>query len=270
MEKNRLQNKVAIVTGSGQGIGAAIAGIFAQQGARVVVATRTEKTGRETVEQIKAKGGETILVSGDIGTINTIDKVVDKTLQTYGQIDIMVHNAASFLGGLLEEYKDEDLDTVLAVNLKACFRLSYACIPHMRKQGGGRILITSSVTGPRVAMPGTGYYAVSKAGVNGFIRTAAVELAADNITVNGVEPGFILTPAMDLLADENARKEMARYIPKGHLGEPNDIAYAMLYLASDDAKYVTGQTLVVDGGSTLPESPVYMNETEGVQTLQGS
>ena len=270
MGNNRLQNKVAIVTGSGQGIGAATARVFAQEGAQVVVATRTEKTGRETVGQIKAEGGEAILVGADIGAISAINRVVDTTLDNYGQIDIMVHNAASFLGGLVEEYKDEDLDTVLAVNLKACFRLTHACIPHMKKQGGGRILITSSVTGPRVAMPGTAYYAASKAGVNGFIRTAAVELAADNITVNGVEPGFILTPAMDLLADENARAEMARYIPKGELGEPNDIAYAMLYLASDEAKYVTGQTLVVDGGSTLPESPVYMNETEGVQTLQGS
>ncbi len=270
MGNNRLQNKVAIVTGSGQGIGAAIARVFAQEGARVVVATRTEKNGGETVAQIRSEGGEASLVCVDIGSVDAINNVVDTTLETYGQIDVMVHNAASFLGGLIEEYQDEDLDTVLAVNLKACFRLTHACIPHMRKQGAGRILVTSSVTGPRVAMPGTAYYAASKSGVNGFIRAAALELAADNITVNGVEPGFILTPAMDLLADANARAEMARYIPMGKLGEPNDIAYAMLYLASDEGKYVTGQTLVVDGGSTLPESPVYMNETEGVQTLQGS
>ena len=270
MANNRLSDKVAIVTGSGQGIGAAIARVFALEGARVVVATRTEKTGRETVGRIKAEGGQAILISADIGAADAINKVVDATLEAWGQIDIMVHNAASFLGGMIEDYKDADLDAALAVNLKACFRLTHACLPHMRKQGWGRILITSSVTGPRVALPGTSYYAASKAGVNGFIRSAAVELAADNITVNGVEPGFILTPAMDLLADDRAKAEMARYIPKGELGEPNDIAHAMLYLASDEAKYVTGQTLVVDGGSTLPESPVYMNETEGVQTLQGS
>ena len=223
MGNNRLQDKVAIVTGSGQGIGAAIARIFAQEGARVVVATRTERKGRETVGQIKAGGGEAILVGADVGAVDAINRVVGTALDTYGQLDIVVHNAASFLGGLIEEYSDEDLDTVLAVNLKACFRLTHACIPHMRKQGGGRILVTSSVTGPRVAMPGTAYYAASKAGVNGFIRTAAVELAADNITVNGVEPGFILTPAMDLLADENARKEMARYIPDGDWASPTTL-----------------------------------------------
>ena len=270
MGNHRLQDKVAIVTGSGQGIGAAIARVFAQEGARVVVATRTEKNGGETIAQIRAEGGEATLVCADIGSVDAINNVVDTALENYGQIDVMVHNAASFLGGMIEEYQDEDLDTVLAVNLKACFRLTHACLPHMRKQGGGRILVTSSVTGPRVAMPGTAYYGASKGGVNGFIRIAAVELAAENITVNGVEPGFILTPAMDLLADDSAKAEMARYIPMGKLGEPDDIAYAMLYLASEEGKYVTGQTLVVDGGSTLPESPVYMNETEGVQTLQGS
>ena len=102
----------------------------------MVVATRTEKTGRETVEHIKAAGGEAILVGADIGAVSAINRVVGSALDTYGQIDIMVHNAASFLGGMIEEYKDEDLDTVLAVNLKACFRLTHACIPHMRKQGG--------------------------------------------------------------------------------------------------------------------------------------
>ncbi len=270
MSKDKLAGKVAIVTGAGQGIGEAIAKVFAGEGAKVVVATRTEKSGRDTVDQIKAASGEATLVTADVGSVEAVNNVVDKTLAAYGRIDVMVHNAASFLGGMIEEYKDEDLDTVLAVNLKACFRFTHACIPHMKKQGGGRILITSSVTGPRVGMPGTAYYAASKSGVSGFIRTAALELARDNITVNGVEPGFILTPAMDLLADAEGKAAMAKYIPKGHLGEPNDIAYAMLYLASAEAKYVTGQTIVVDGGSTLPESPVYMDETEGVQTPQGS
>ncbi len=267
MGKERLAGKTAIVTGAGQGIGAAIAEVFADEGAQVVAATRTEKHGRATVDRIKGQGGEAILIAIDIGSAKAVNAVVDKTLETYGRIDIMVHNAASFLGGLIEDLREEDLDTVLEVNLKACFRLTRACIPAMRKQGGGRILATSSVTGPRVGMPGTSYYAASKSGISGFIRTAALELAADNITVNGVEPGYIQTPAMDLLADEQGKAEMTKYIPVGHIGHPNDIAYAMLYLAGDEAGYVTGQTIVVDGGSTLPESPVYMNETEGVHVL---
>jgi 3-oxoacyl-[acyl-carrier protein] reductase len=179
----------------------------------------------------------------------------------------MVHNAASFAGGAIDDYAEDDLETVLSVNLKACFRLSKACIPHFRKRGQGRLLFTSSVTGPRVAMPGTGYYASSKGGMNAFIRTAAIELAKDNITVNGVEPGFIRTTAMELLADEEGLAQMSKYIPVGYMGSPDDIAYAMLYLASDEARYTTGQTIVVDGGSTLPETPVFFEDSEHVTEL---
>ena len=131
-------------------------------------------------------------------------------------------------------------------------------------------MFTSSITGPKVAMPGTSYYAASKGGMNAFIRTAAIELARENITVNGVEPGYIRTAAMELLADEEGLAQMTKYIPTGFMGKPDDIAYCMLYLASDEARYITGQTICVDGGSTLPESPVFMEEMEGVKELAGS
>jgi 3-oxoacyl-[acyl-carrier protein] reductase len=145
------------------------------------------------------------------------------------------------------------------VNLKAGFWLIQAALPYLRKQGGGRILFTSSVTGPNVAMPGTAHYAASKSGMNGLIRTAALEFARENITVNGVEPGYILTPAMAALGSEAEIAEMAKCIPLGKLGAPLDIANTMLFLASDEAAYITGQTIVVDGGSTLPESPVVLD-----------
>ena len=267
MSKDRLTDKVAIITGAGQGIGRGIATVFAAEGAKVVVATRTEENGRETVDAIHKAGGDALLCAVDIGKLENIDKVVNATVEQYGRIDIMVHNAASFLMGPVEHYSEDDLDTVLSVNLKTCFRMSRACIPYFKKQGRGRLLFTSSVTGPRVAMPGTSYYAASKGGMNAFIRTASIELARDNITVNGVEPGYIRTAAMELLADEEGMKQMAKYIPMGHLGEPEDIAYTMVFLASDEARYITGQTIVVDGGSTLPESPAFLDELEGIKKL---
>ena len=260
MGKQRLTNKVAIITGAGQGIGEGIASVFAEEGAKVVVATRTEKNGSETVEKIKQAGGEALLVVVDVGDENSARDIVEATIAEYGRVDIMVHNAASFLMGAIEDFTEEDMETAFSVNLKACFRLSAACIPHFKKQKSGRILITSSVTGPRVAYQGLSYYAASKSGVNGFIRNAALELARDGITVNGIEPGYIRTAAMELLTDEEGIKKMEYYIPAGHLGDPKDIAYAMLFLATEEARYITGQTIVVDGGSTLPESPTCMDE----------
>lgn len=270
MNDERLAGKVALVTGGGQGIGRAIVEAFARAGARVMIATRTARHGEEVLRRVHEAGGEAALCTADIGSKAEAGRAVEEAVGAFGQLDILVHNAASFLGGPVEGYSEEDLETVLAVNLKACFRLSAACIPHLRRRGGGRLLFTSSVTGPRVAMPNTSYYAASKGGINAFIRTAAIELARERITVNGVEPGYIRTAAMELLADEQGMAEMAKYIPMGCIGEPADIANAMLYLASDEARYVTGQTLCVDGGSTLPESPVFLQELPGVKQLGAS
>jgi 3-oxoacyl-[acyl-carrier protein] reductase len=266
----KLENKVAIITGAGQGIGAGIARVFAGAGAKVMVATRTASHGETTVADIEKAGGTAALCAVDIGNLENVERAVSETVDKWGGIDIMVHNAASFLGGPVEGYSEDDLETVLSVNLKACFRLSKAVIPYFKERGGGRLLFTSSVTGPRVVMPGTSYYAASKGGMNAFIRTAAIELARDNITVNGVEPGFIRTAAMELLADEEGLKQMAKYIPAGYIGDPEDIAYCMLYLASDEARYLTGQTICIDGGSTLPESPVFLEELEGIKEVAGS
>lgn len=265
-----LEGKVAIITGGGQGIGAGIAKVFAACGAKVMIATRTASHGETTKAAIIEAGGTAALTAVDIGEPANVEKAVSDTVALFGGVDIMVHNAASFLGGLVADYSEDDLETVLSVNLKACFRFSKACIPQFRQRGGGRLLFTSSVTGPRVVMPGTSYYAASKGGMNAFIRTAAIELARENITVNGVEPGYIRTAAMELLADEEGLKQMARYIPAGYIGDPEDIAYAMLYLASDEGRYITGQTICVDGGSTLPESPVFLEELDSIKDLAGS
>lgn len=254
-----LSGKVAIVTGSGQGIGEGIARVFAHAGAIVVIATRSEGNGRAVAESIVKAGQVAWLNRTDVGRRSEVKRVVEETVARFGRLDIVVHNAAVYPVIAIEQLSDEDLDRTLAVNLKAGFWLIQESLPYLRKQGGGRILFTSSVTGPNVAMPGTAHYAASKGGMNGLIRTAALEYARQNITVNGVEPGYIRTPAMEALGGPEALAEMARQIPLGKLGDPIDIGNAMLFLASDAAAYITGQTIVVDGGSTLPESPVVLD-----------
>lgn len=253
-----LGGRVVIVTGAGQGIGEGIAKVFAQSGAKVVVATRSADNGQQTVDDIIDKGGEATLIQCDVGHRAEVERMVAIAAEQWGRIDVGIHNAAVFPIDGVEEITDKVLDQTLSVNMKAAFWMTQAMVPFFRRQGGGRLIFTSSVTGPRVAMPGTSGYAASKGGMNAFIRTAALELARENVTVNGVEPGYIMTQAMGLLADEEELREMASLIPAGKIGMPEDIAYTMLFLASDQASYITGQTIVVDGGSTLPESPVVL------------
>lgn len=252
-----LQGKVALVTGGGRGIGAAIAAVFAEAGASVLIANRTADAGAAVAAAIRDGGGIAESIGCDIGRRDEAERAVAETVQRFGGLDIVVHNAAVNPWARIEAVSDDALEQTLAVNLKACFWLTQAALPHWRARGAGRMLVTSSVTGPRVAMPGSAPYAASKAGVNGFIRSAALELAAERITVNGVEPGYIAKQGGSLLSDPERAARIARHIPAGELGRPDDIAHAMRYLASDAARYVTGQTIVVDGGSTLPESPFF-------------
>ncbi|MEO8299312.1 MAG: SDR family oxidoreductase [Burkholderiales bacterium] len=252
-----LQGRVALVTGAGRGIGAAIAQVFAAAGARVLIANRTAEAGQTVADGINAAGGQACAVGCDIGQRSEAERAVAETVAAFGALDIVVHNAAINPWASLDAVIDAALQQTFAVNLLACFWLTQAALPHLRRAGSGRILVTSSVTGPRVAMPGSAPYAASKAGVNGFIRSAALELASDRITVNGVEPGYIAKQGGSLLSNPEKAARIARHIPAGALGSPNDIAHAMCFLASPAAAYITGQTIVVDGGSTLPESPFF-------------
>jgi 3-oxoacyl-[acyl-carrier protein] reductase len=254
-----LAGKVAIITGSGQGIGRATAIAFAREGAVVAIATRTPAHGEETLRLIGEAGGSAFLMQVDVGDHAAARAMVDAVAARCGGLDILVHNAAAFGKRSIEEMDHATLDTLFNVNVKACFTLTQAALPHMRKRGGGRIIITSSVTGPKVSMPGSGAYATSKAAITGFIHTAAIELAADNITVNAIEPGFIDTPALAGLKARYGAENLAKYIPAKRLGRPEEIAGPMVFLASEAASYVTGETIVVDGGARLPESPVYID-----------
>jgi len=239
MMGDRLKGKVAFVTGAGQGIGRSIAEVFAAEGAHVIIATRTAEHGQETLRLVHAAGGAAEAHTIDVGDHVAAKALIDDVAERLGRLDILVHNAAAFGKATVDAFNEALFDRMMNVNLKGCFSLAAAVIPHMRRHGTGRILITSSVTGPHVVSPGGGYYGAGKAGVNGFIRTAAFELAGENITVNGVEPGYIDTPGLGGLK--------ARYG-----------ATAMLFLASDESSYITGQTIIVDGGAMLPESPLYV------------
>lgn len=247
-----LSGRRALVTGAGRGIGAAIVTRLAEAGAEVIAANRTYAHAQTLADGLCARDLSVRPARFDDLSRQGLANLVDAAAG--GGLDILVHNAGGCPWCSLEALDEDDLDATLTLNLKACFWLTQAAIPHMRRRGGGRILITSSVTGPRAAMVGATHYAAAKAGVNGFIRNAALELARDGITVNGVEPGFIAKPGRGALGSKEAMAEIAEDVPLGRLGEADDIAFAMLYLASRESNYVTGQTIVIDGGAGLPET----------------
>ena len=250
---DRLKNKVAIVTGAGQGIGYAIAELFAAEGAKILIADLNEHSGQAAAERLREAGAEADALAVDVSSAADTAAMAAKAVALFGRIDILCPNAGIYPMTRIEDMDEAEWDRVLAVNLKGVFLSVKACLPQMIEQRHGRIAVTSSTTGPKTVIPGLAHYAASKGGVNGFIRTAAVELAQHNITVNAVEPGPILSDGVAAMLDEDTLSEIAAPIPMRKLGEPEDVAHGLLFFASDEAKYVTGQTLVIDGGCILPE-----------------
>ena len=247
-----IKERVAIITGASAGIGRGITHIFAQEGAKIVTASRNIEAGERLVREVKDAGGDAIFVAADISRKLDNEKVAAAALERFGRIDILVHNAGIFWEVMLDDMTEDDWDRCHNLNLKGTLFSTQAVLPAMKRQKHGRILVTSSITGPKTGMPGFAHYGASKGGVNGFVRNAAVELAPHGITVNAVEPGNILTEGLADLG-EDYLTTMTKAIPLGKLGSPEDIAYAMAFLASDEAGWITGQTLTVDGGQTLPE-----------------
>ena len=253
----RVQGKVAIVIGMAQaeGIGAGIARRLAEEGATVVAADIDARQGAATAADLGGIGRVEFRAT-DVASRADNRQLAEAVLAAHGRIDILCQNAGIFPLSMIEAIDEAEWDRVLAVNLKGAFLSLQACLPAMRRQRYGRVVFTSSITGPRVSCPGHAHYAASKAGINGLIRTAALEAAGHGVTVNGVEPGNILTGGMRAHRSPDFIAAMERSIPLGRLGTPRDVAQACLFLASDEAGYITGTTIVVDGGQILPEGKV--------------
>ena len=245
-----LSNKVAIVTGGGRGIGQAIALKLAEVGATVVINDVGEAEPAESVaEEIKAMGGQSLAILADVSSAEDVTRLVETTVSTYGKVDILVNNAGITRDHLLLRMTDEDWDKVLRVNLKSVFLCTRAVLKHMAKQRWGRIISISSVVGV-VGNPGQANYASAKAGIIGFTRTVAKEVASRGITANAIAPGFIETGMTQQLKEE-WKQELRKRIPAGCFGSPRDVAEAVAFLASEEARYITGQVLGVDGGMAI-------------------
>ena len=250
---NRMEQKSVIVTGGSKGLGRGIAQVFAREGAKVLVVARQQDAGERTAREIVDAGGTASFFRADVSNWDDVEAMAEAAVDRHGGIDILCSNAGIFPSARVEEMTQVEWDTVNSVNLKGTFFAVKACLPELKKKEEGRILLTSSITGPITGYPGWAHYGATKAGMLGFMRTAAIEFARYNITINAVMPGNIMTEGLDDIGEDYLRR-MEQSIPMGKLGDPEDVACAMLFLASHEAKYITGQTLVVDGGQTLPES----------------
>jgi 3-oxoacyl-[acyl-carrier protein] reductase len=251
----RLDGKTAIISGSSKGIGRAMAEIFAAEGARVVVVSRDSEAGERAASDIRSAGGEAYFHRADVSRWEDVDGLVKATVERYGTVDIFCSNAAIFPCSMIEDMPVEEWQEVLSVNLNGAFYAMKACFPIMKRQKYGRIVLTSSITGPHTGFPGWTHYGASKSGMLGLMRSAALECAKDGITINAILPGNIQTEGMEEQGQEYI-DAVKQAIPMGCLGDPADVAYTALFLASPEAKYTTGQTFVVDGGQLLPESPL--------------
>ena len=246
---SQLANQVAVVTGAGRGIGRAIALKFANEGADVVVVSRTVENSEKVAAEIRALGRKAWALAVDVSDSAAVTLAADKIITDCGRVDILVNNAGVTRDGLLMRMSDADWDTVLNTNLKGAFHFTRAFFRSFAKQRAGRIINISSVIG-LIGNPGQSNYAASKAGLIGFTQSCAKELAGRGVTVNAIAPGFIETD-MTAELNEELKANILRVIPLGKLGAAEDIAHAALYLASPGARYVTGQVLTVDGGMVM-------------------
>lgn len=248
-----ITGRSVIVTGASKGIGKGIARVFGRAGGKVLVVARNEAEAQASADEINAAGGTASAFSADVRDLASMEAMAQAAVDRHGGLDVLCANAGIFPQAKIVDMSGDEWDLVLGTNLKGSFNSVKACIPHLQKSDGGRIVMTSSITGPITGFPGWTHYGASKAGQLGFMRTAAIELAKYGITINAVLPGNIMTEGLDGLGQDYL-DTMAASIPLGKIGDVEDIGNAALFFASKEANYITGQTIVVDGGQTLPES----------------
>jgi 3-oxoacyl-[acyl-carrier protein] reductase len=248
-----LEGRSVVVTGASKGIGRGIALRFGLARCRVLVVSRKLSESKTVAAEIAAAGGTALGFAADVTRSAEMQAMAAAAIESFGTIDILCANAGIFPAAKLGAMTEADFDTVIGTNLKGTFLSVSACLPAMKAKKRGRIIVTSSITGPVTGYPGWSHYGASKAGQLGFMRTAAIELARDGITVNAVLPGNIVTEGLAGLGEDYVR-QMEASVPMRRLGSITDIANAALFFASDEAAYITGQSLVVDGGQILPES----------------
>jgi 3-oxoacyl-[acyl-carrier protein] reductase len=246
-----VKGRSVIVTGGSKGI----AGVFVREGANVLIAARDEGMLSAAAEELAAGAeGKVETTVADVSRVEDCRRLAQTAVERFGGIDILCANAGVFPDKPLAEMTEADVDAVLGCNLKGTMFSVQACLPALEASGRGRVVVTSSITGPVTGYPGWSHYGASKAGQLGFLRTAAIELAPRKITINAIMPGNIATEGLADLGEEYIRG-MEAVIPQHRLGSVDDIGNAALFFASDEAGYITGQTLVVGGGQVLPESP---------------
>jgi 3-oxoacyl-[acyl-carrier protein] reductase len=247
-----LDGQVAIVTGAASGIGLGIATVLRAEGAAIVVADLDANRAAAAASQLSADGEHALSIGVDVRDADDMTRMAAAAISRWGRVDILAANAGIYPQILLRDLRAADLDSLMAVNVRGAMLAMQACLPPMLTQDYGRIVLTSSITGAVVGQPGYAHYGATKAAMVGLMRSAALEVAESGITVNAVLPGNIRTPGFEGLGSEH-RRRMLGAIPLGRVGEPEDVGWAVRFLASREAGYITGQTLIVDGGQVLPE-----------------